>query len=68
MREAESVSTVAYEKVCFTTLKKRFDELLKAVIEARCNWGMMCDLLEEVDIEAVVAHPLKTRTIADAKI
>jgi len=29
---------------------------------------MMYDLLEELDIERVVAHPLKTRAIADAKI
>ena len=29
---------------------------------------MMYDLLEELDIDRVVAHPLKTRAIADAKI
>jgi len=39
-----------------------------AVIEAGRNWGMMYDLLEELDIKTVVAHPLKIRAIADAKI
>ena len=29
---------------------------------------MMYDLLEELDIKTVVAHPLKIRAIADAKI
>jgi len=40
----------------------------RAVIEAGRNWGMMYDLLEELDIKTVVGHPLKIRAIADAKI
>jgi len=42
----------------------------KVVLEACWNWGLTHDLLEEIaDVEEVVlAHPLKTRLIADAQI
>ena len=61
---------MANEKVSFQMLKKRLNnhEPLRAVIEAGRNWGMMYDLLEEVGIDTKVAHPLKVRAIADAKI
>lgn len=56
------------EKVSLATLKRRFNEPLKAVIEAGRNWRMMHDLLEELGIDVTVAHSLKVRAIADAKI
>ena len=59
---------IANEKKAFTLLKEYYKEPCRAVIEAGRNWGMMYDLLEELDIKTVVAHPLKTRAIADAKI
>jgi transposase len=42
----------------------------KTVLEACWNWGRIHDLLEEIDEieEVVLAHPLKTRLIADAQI
>ena len=42
----------------------------KAVVEASRTWGVMYDLLEEVDgIESVtLAHPLKVRAIAEARV
>jgi transposase len=40
----------------------------KAVIEATGNWGYLHDLLEGMVEEVVVAHPLKTKAIASAKI
>jgi transposase len=42
----------------------------KAVLEASWNWGLTHDLLEEVEEieEIVLAHPFKTRLIADAQI
>ena len=42
----------------------------KAVIEACWNWGVTHDVLEELDPveEIVLAHPFKTRLIADAQI
>ncbi len=42
----------------------------KAVLEACWNWGLIHDLLEEIEEveEVVLAHPLKTRLIAEAQI
>lgn len=42
----------------------------KAVVEACWNWGLIHDELEELDQveEVVLAHPAKTRLIADAQI
>ncbi len=42
----------------------------KVVLEACWNWGLTHDLLEEIGQveEVVLAHPLKTRLIADAQI
>jgi|SRR4030095_16389835 transposase len=41
----------------------------KVVVEACWNWGRIHDVLEEIEQEEVVlAHPLKTRLIADAQI
>jgi hypothetical protein len=42
----------------------------RAVLEACCNWGLIHDLVKEIaEVEEVVlAHPLKTRLIADAQI
>ena len=59
---------IANERKAFALLKEYYKEPCRAVIEAGRNWGMMYDLLEELDIKTVVAHPLKTRAIADAKI
>jgi transposase len=42
----------------------------RAVLEACWNWGLTHDVLEEIEEveEVVLAHPLKTRLIADAQI
>lgn len=42
----------------------------RAVLEACWNWGLTHDVLEEIEQieEVVLAHPLKTRLIADAQI
>jgi transposase len=42
----------------------------KAVVEASWNWGLIHDELEELEQveEVVLAHPYKTRLIADAQI
>jgi hypothetical protein len=42
----------------------------KAVVEACWNWGLIHDELEELEQveEVVLAHPYKTRLIADAQI
>ena len=54
----------------FAQFFKGLDGSSKAVIEACWNWGLTHDLLAEVEQvqEIVLAHPLKTRLIADAQI
>ncbi len=43
-------------------------EPMKAVLEAGYGWGPLYDWIGEVADEVVLAHPLKVRAIADAKI
>jgi len=45
-----------------------FDEELNAVLEAGPSWHWMCDLLDDMDIDNVLCHPLKVRAIASARI
>jgi len=66
--KVRSNGKIANEKKAFILLKEYYKEPCRAVIEAGRNWGMMYDLLEELDIRTVVGHPLKIRAIADAKI
>jgi len=40
----------------------------KAVLEAGRDWGVIYDLLEGIEVEPVLANPLKTRAIAEARI
>jgi len=40
----------------------------RAVMEATRNWGVMYDWLEEALEDVVLAHPLKVRAIAEARI
>jgi transposase len=46
----------------------QFNEPTRAVVEAGRTWGVIYDLLEDIGVEPVLANPLKTRAIADAKI
>src|SRR5919107_37958 len=43
-------------------------EPMKAVLEAGYGWGPLYDWIGEVADEVFLAHPLKVRAIADAKI
>jgi transposase len=43
-------------------------EPVKAVVEAGRTWGVIYDLLESIGVTPVLANPLKTRAIAEAKI
>lgn len=42
--------------------------LLKVVMEATTNYYWMYETLKELGCDVVLAHPLKTRAIADAKV
>lgn len=46
----------------------RYRQPLKAVVEARYNWGPLYDWLDEVTDEVGLAHPGKVRAIAEARI
>lgn len=46
----------------------RYRRPMKAVVEASYSWAPMYDWLEEIAQEVVLAHPLKVRAIADARI
>jgi transposase len=60
---------VSNEKLAFESLLGNFEGPYKAVVEAGRSWGKIHDLLEDdFHIETVVANPLKTRAIAEAKI
>lgn len=60
---------LANEVEAFNSFLKHFpNSELKAVIEACRNWGYIYDLLENIGIKTIVAHPNKTRAIAEAKI
>jgi len=54
--------------------KEEFRQLLKpyqsgkAVLEATRNWGLVYDWLEEILDDVALAHPLKVRAIAEARI
>lgn len=45
-----------------------YDEPIKAVLEASYNWGKMYDWLDEVAAEVILAHPVKVKAIAEARI
>lgn len=46
----------------------RYQEPMKAVLEASYSWGPMYDWLDELVDEVVLAHPAKVKAIADARI
>src|SRR5881392_2033375 len=54
----------------FRSIFLGLDGKSKVVVEACLNWGRIYDLLGEIEQveEVVLAHPLKTRLIADAQI
>ena len=47
---------------------ERYRENSHAVMEATRNWMVMYDWLDEICDDVVLAHPLKVKAIADAKI
>jgi len=47
---------------------ERYRENAHAVVEATRNWMVMYDWLDDICGDVVLAHPLKVKAIADAKI
>lgn len=52
----------------FREFFNQFKEPTRAVVEAGRTWGIIYDLLEDMGAEPVLANPLRTRAIADARI
>lgn len=46
----------------------QFNEPTRSVLEAGNTWGVIYDILEDIGVDPVLANPLKTRAIAEAKI
>jgi len=49
-------------------LFSKYQEPIKAVVEATYNWGPVYDWLDEITDDVVLAHPTKVRAIAEARI
>lgn len=56
------------EKRLFSELLSEFNEPCQAVIESGYSWGTMFDLLTDLGVDVTVAHALKVKAIASAKI
>lgn len=52
----------------FSQMIDDFNEPCQAVIECGYSWGTMFDLLTELGVDVTVAHALKVKAIASAKI
>lgn len=48
--------------------KVKGDEPAKAVLEASYGWEFLYDVVQDIIDEVILAHPLKTRAIAEARI
>ena len=46
----------------------QFDDRVSSVIEATANWPWLVNLLRQKQIEVCLAHPMKVKAIASAKI
>ena len=56
------------DELLLSTWLKGMEGEKRAVVEATSNWGWLADFLAEQEVELILAHPLKTRAIASAKI
>jgi transposase len=59
---------ITNDRAAFESVKRKLQEPCEAVIEAGRTWGVIYDVLEEAGFDVTVAHPLKVRAIAEAKI
>lgn len=59
---------VMNNKKAFKDVLDLLPDKISAVVEAGRTWGVMYDLLEELEVDVHLAHPLKVRAIAEAKI
>ena len=56
------------EKLIFKRFLEQMDQPYQGVVEASRTWGVMYDMLEDLGVDMKLAHSLKVRAIAEAKI
>jgi len=59
---------LANDRDALSTFFAELEEPARVVIEATMNWYHLYDLLESLEIPVTLAHPLRTRAIAEAKV
>lgn len=59
---------VKNDRQSLASFLERYRENSHAVVEATRNWMVMYDWLDDICDDVVLAHPLKVKAIADAKI
>src|SRR5687768_9567379 len=66
--EVLRTATVANQREAVHALLAPFRHQAQAAVEATRNWTVMYDLLESAGVHVHLAHPLKVRAIAEARI
>jgi len=61
-------ASLSNDQASFNEFFQKLDEPTKSVVEAGRNWGIIYDMLEDLGAKPILANPLKTRAIAEAKI
>ena len=56
------------EKPVFKRFLEELDQPCQGVVEASRTWGVMYDMLDDLGVDMKLAHPLKVKAIAEAKI
>jgi transposase len=59
---------LANNRATLTNYLGRLPSHSKIAIEATCNWYYFYELVEEHDLDVFLAHPLKTKAIASARL
>lgn len=59
---------VLNDRESLTEFLKELPRPWKGVVEAGPSWGWIYDTLSQLGVEMIVAHPMKVRAIAEAKI
>jgi transposase len=59
---------LANDRVTLTNYVDTLPSQTKLAIEATCNWYYFYELVEDHDLDIFLAHPLKTKAIASARL
>jgi transposase len=59
---------LANDRVTLTNYIAKLPAHTQVAIEATCNWYYFYELVEDHDLDIFLAHPLKTKAIASARL